>query len=84
MYERILNAYARLMCRLIWAARRIFPAKDGPLPDIKVAHRHDFEWSGKHECENCGKTCRHKFITWVDDGVTTAECSLCGLEATIS
>ena len=79
----ILNAYARLMCRLIWAARRVFPAKDGPLPNVKVARNYDFEWCGRHECENCGRTCRHKFIQWCDEDVTTAECSNCSFEATL-
>lgn len=81
--NRLLNAYAQVMCHAIWAARRFFPARDDGLPDIKVARNYDFEFHGKHECENCGKTCRHKFINWCDEDVTTAECSSCGLEATL-
>lgn len=81
--NRLLNAYAKVMCHAIWTARRFFPARDDGLPDIKVARNHDWEWHGRHECENCGKTCRHKFIDWVDEPVTTAECSNCGLEATL-
>lgn len=78
----ILDLYARVMCRAIWAARRILPAKDGPLPDIEVAHR-DWEWSGRHVCENCGKGCRHKFVEWLPERIVTATCSRCGFEATL-
>lgn len=77
-----LNVYARVMCRAIWAARKFIPAREGELPNIAVTKR-DFEWSGKHRCENCGKKCRHRFIDWNDEDVTTAECSRCGFEGTL-
>lgn len=80
--NRLLSAYAHLMCRAIWAARRIFPAGEGETPDIKVARR-DYEWSGRHVCENCGFSGRHKFIEWVPERVVTAECPRCGIEATL-
>lgn len=80
--NHLLNLYAQLMCRAIWAARSIFPARDEGLPDIKVTRR-DFEWHGKHLCENCGRKCRHRFIDWADEPVTTAECSNCLFEGTL-
>lgn len=78
----LLSLYARLMCRAIWAARRVFPAKDGGLPDIEVAHR-DWEFTAWHFCDVCRTGCRHKFIAWADEDVTTAECTHCGFEATL-
>jgi hypothetical protein len=78
----ILSLYARLMCRLIWAARRILPAKDGALPNISWLRR-DWEWDSDHECEQCGHRGRHHFIAWMDEDVTTAECLNCRFEATI-
>lgn len=77
-----LDAYAQVMCRAIWAARRIFPAKDDGLPDIAVAHR-DWEWQSEHTCELCGFSGKHKFIQWMDEDVTTAECPRCLFEGTL-
>jgi hypothetical protein len=70
------------MCRLIWAARRILPAKDGALPDIPWLRR-DWEWDSDHECENCGHKGRHHFVEWMPERVVTATCPHCGLEATL-
>lgn len=82
--NRLLNAYAKVMCHAIWTARRFFPARDDGLPDIPIALR-DWEWAGWHVCENCGRHARHRFIEWIEPTgpITTAECMSCGFEATL-
>jgi hypothetical protein len=70
------------MCRLIWAVRRILPAKDGALPNISWLRR-DWEWDSDHECESCGHRGRHHFVEWMPERVVTATCPHCGLEATL-
>lgn len=77
-----LDLYARLMCRVIWAARRILPAREGELPNIPWLRR-DWEWHSDHECENCGYKGRHHFIEWLPERTVTATCPKCGLEATL-
>lgn len=79
---RALDGYAWLMCRAIWAIRKHLPAKEGGLPDIAVARR-DWEWNSWHYCEVCRRGGRHRFIAWVDEDVTTAQCPHCSFEATL-
>jgi hypothetical protein len=79
--RRLLNLYALAMCQAIWAVRRVFPpANVEPIKNILLR---DFEWTGDHECENCGFKGKHVFIEWLPERVVTATCSHCGFEATL-
>lgn len=80
--NKLLSVYAHVMCRAIWAARTILPAKDGGLPDIPILRR-DWEWTSDHLCENCGHRGRHRFIEWLPEQVVTATCGRCGFEGTL-
>lgn len=81
MKTRLLRAYAELMCRAIWAARKVFPpANDIPVPNFLLR---DWEWTSDHYCEMCGHKGRHTFIEWMPERVVTATCGLCGFEGTL-
>jgi hypothetical protein len=81
MKRRLLSLYALAMCQAIWMARRVLPpANVEPIRNILLR---EWEWQGWHYCEVCRRGGKHRFISWNDEDVTTAECLNCHFEATL-
>jgi hypothetical protein len=78
----MLEAYAALVVGAICLARRAFPGgvEFPPHPSLQ---KRDYEWTAKHECDNCGRKTRHTFIEWLPERVVTATCGRCGFEGTL-
>ena len=78
----LLDAYAGLMVRGIEAVRRFFPASEGEAPVPNFLYR-DYEWQGKHFCDNCEHRTKHDFVEWLPEHVITATCRACSFEGTL-
>lgn len=78
-----LDAYAWVICRLIWTVGRLVPRKP-PAPLEKNHLMRDYEWIAMHHCASCKTRGRHHFIEWLPERVTTAECGGCGHTETLS
>lgn len=89
MLTMALNAYAWVICRLIWLVTwlakpwRDTEAVEPLVPNI--AYR-DWEWFQPHRCASCKQKTLHRFVEWIEgaERVTTAECNACGHEETLS
>lgn len=85
MLTMALNAYAWIICRLIWGVTKILmPWRTSELVPLEKNHlMRDYEWAEKRDCLRCGNRLFHKMIEWLPDRVVTAECP-CGHEETLA
>lgn len=81
----LIDWYSRVLVRTIWfllVITRPFRHPDTGRPELNVLYR-DYEWTARHECENCGSRCKHRYVEWLPERVVTATCSECGFEGTL-